>query len=135
MFWHKYLHFLAVKYEKVDYIHRFCEPTVSSGPKTVYENNFVLMLLFPITELDDFLQELDEDVEGMQSTVLYLQQELRAARSTVNGNRPVSPADKRTYSGSECSDTPVGKRRRASVLSLDYNEDEEPLTVPNGDAD
>ncbi|KAI8439583.1 hypothetical protein MSG28_013310 [Choristoneura fumiferana] len=87
------------------------------------------------SELDDFLQELDEDVEGMQSTVLYLQQELRAARSTVNGNRPASPADKRTYSGSECSDTPVGKRRRASVLSLDYNEDEEPLTIPNGDAD
>ncbi|CAK1555704.1 unnamed protein product [Leptosia nina] len=87
------------------------------------------------SEMDEFLQELDEDVEGMQSTVLFLQQELRATHATVNGNRPSTPADKRTYSGSECSDTPVGKRRRASVLSLDYNEEEEPLTVTNGEAD
>ncbi|XP_004931734.1 pre-mRNA-splicing regulator female-lethal(2)D [Bombyx mandarina] len=86
------------------------------------------------SELDEFLQELDEDVEGMQSTVFFLQQELRASHATVNGNRP-SPADKRTYSGSECSDTPVGKRRRGSVLSLEYNEEEEPLTVANGDAE
>ncbi|CAG4952395.1 unnamed protein product [Colias eurytheme] len=86
------------------------------------------------SELDEFLQELDEDVEGMQSTVLFLQQELRASHATVNGNTS-TPADKRTYSGSECSDTPLGKRRRASVLSLDYNEDEEPLTVTNGEAD
>ncbi|XP_050348108.1 pre-mRNA-splicing regulator female-lethal(2)D [Nymphalis io] len=87
------------------------------------------------SELDEFLQELDEDVEGMQSTVLFLQQELRATHATVNGNRPSTPADKRTYSGSDCSDPPVGKRRRASVLSLDYNEDEEPLTVTNGEAE
>ncbi|XP_023937129.2 pre-mRNA-splicing regulator female-lethal(2)D [Bicyclus anynana] len=86
------------------------------------------------SELDEFLQELDEDVEGMQSTVLFLQQELRATTATVNGNR-ASPADKRTYSGSECSDTPLGKRRRGSVLSLDYNEEEEPLTVTNGEAE
>nr|XP_013189818.1 unnamed protein product [Amyelois transitella] len=86
------------------------------------------------SELDDFLQELDEDVEGMQSTVLFLQQELRATHATVNGNRPASP-DKRPYSGSEASDTPRNKRRRPSVLSLDYNEDEEPLTITNGDAE
>ncbi|XP_053610674.1 uncharacterized protein fl(2)d [Plodia interpunctella] len=79
------------------------------------------------SELDDFLQELDEDVEGMQSTVLFLQQELRASHASLNGARP-SP-DKRRYSGSDRSDTPRGKRRRASVLSLDYNEDEDPLTV------
>ncbi|XP_026321266.1 pre-mRNA-splicing regulator female-lethal(2)D [Hyposmocoma kahamanoa] len=86
------------------------------------------------SELDEVIQDLDEDVEGMQGAVLFLQQELRASHATVNGNRPASP-DKRTYSGSECSDAPVGKRRRASVLSLDYNEEEEPLTVTNGDAD
>lgn len=91
--------------------------------------------IYILPELDEFLQELDEDVEGMQSTVLFLQQELRATHATVNGNRPSTPTDKRTYSGSECSDTPVSKRRRASVLSLDYNEDEEPLTVTNGDAE
>lgn len=35
------------------------------------------------SELDDFLQELDEDVEGMQSTILYLQQELKLAKETI----------------------------------------------------
>lgn len=87
-----------------------------------------------IAELDEFLQELDEDVEGMQSTVLFLQQELRASHAHVNGGRAASP-EKRAYSGSDCSEPPAGKRRRASVLSLDYNEDDDPLTVTNGDAD
>lgn len=35
------------------------------------------------TELDEFLQDLDEDVEGMQSTIYFLQQELRKARESV----------------------------------------------------
>ncbi|KAJ9578560.1 hypothetical protein L9F63_005210, partial [Diploptera punctata] len=35
------------------------------------------------SELDEFLQDLDEDVEGMQSTIYYLQQELRKAKDTV----------------------------------------------------
>lgn len=35
------------------------------------------------SELDDFLQELDEDVEGMQSTIVFLQQELKAAKETI----------------------------------------------------
>lgn len=34
-------------------------------------------------ELDEFLQDLDEDVEGMQSTIYFLQQELRKARESV----------------------------------------------------
>lgn len=36
-----------------------------------------------IAELDDFLQELDEDVEGMQSTILFLQQELKTSKETI----------------------------------------------------
>lgn len=36
-----------------------------------------------VTELDEFLQDLDEDVEGMQSTIYFLQQELRKARESV----------------------------------------------------
>ncbi|KAL1121977.1 hypothetical protein AAG570_003385 [Ranatra chinensis] len=35
------------------------------------------------SELDELLQDLDEDVEGMQSTIYYLQQELRKAKETV----------------------------------------------------
>ncbi|XP_058117014.1 uncharacterized protein LOC131283984 [Anopheles ziemanni] len=33
-------------------------------------------------ELDDFLQELDEDVEGMQSTIVFLQQELKQTKDS-----------------------------------------------------
>ncbi|XP_044740325.1 pre-mRNA-splicing regulator female-lethal(2)D isoform X2 [Chrysoperla carnea] len=35
------------------------------------------------SELDEFLQDLDEDVEGMQSTIYYLQQELRKTKDSV----------------------------------------------------
>nr|BAN21042.1 hypothetical protein [Riptortus pedestris] len=35
------------------------------------------------SELDELLQDLDEDVEGMQSTIYYLQQELKKAKETL----------------------------------------------------
>ncbi|XP_020712578.1 pre-mRNA-splicing regulator female-lethal(2)D [Ceratitis capitata] len=35
------------------------------------------------SEVDDFLPELDEDVEGMQSTILFLQQELKTTRDRI----------------------------------------------------
>ena len=34
-------------------------------------------------EMDDFVQELDEDVEGMQSTIYFLQQQLKEAKETI----------------------------------------------------
>merc|ERR1739847_125861 len=34
-------------------------------------------------EMDDFVQELDEDVEGMQSTIYFLQQQLKEAKDTI----------------------------------------------------
>jgi len=36
-------------------------------------------------EMDDFVQELDTDMEGMQSTILMLQTQLKEARETING--------------------------------------------------
>ncbi len=36
-----------------------------------------------LTELDEFLLELDEDVEGMQSTIYFLQQQLRQTRDQL----------------------------------------------------
>lgn len=47
----------------------------------VHELKYVISIL--ISELDEFLQDLDEDVEGMQSTIYYLQQELRKAKETI----------------------------------------------------
>ena len=35
-------------------------------------------------EMDEFMAELDEDVEGMQSTICYLQQQLREAKDTIS---------------------------------------------------
>ncbi|XP_025208780.1 pre-mRNA-splicing regulator female-lethal(2)D-like isoform X1 [Melanaphis sacchari] len=35
------------------------------------------------SELDDFLQDLDEDVEGMQSTIYFLQNELQKCKASV----------------------------------------------------
>lgn len=37
-------------------------------------------------ELDEFLQDLDEDVEGMQSTIYFLQNELKKYKPTVQNS-------------------------------------------------
>lgn len=39
--------------------------------------------VFILLELDEFLLELDEDVEGMQSTIYYLQTQLREAKEQI----------------------------------------------------
>lgn len=46
-------------------------------------HSYVSLHFTTFTELDEFLQDLDEDVEGMQSTIYFLQQELRKARESV----------------------------------------------------
>ena len=40
----------------------------------------IKMILFFPSELDEFLLEMDEDTEGMQGTILYLQHQLRSAK-------------------------------------------------------
>lgn len=48
--------------------------------------NYVLKYIYflnSFSELDEFLLELDEDVEGMQSTIYYLQQQLREAKEQI----------------------------------------------------
>jgi hypothetical protein len=37
-------------------------------------------------EMDDFVQELDDDMEGMQSTIYFLQQQLKEAKQTIANN-------------------------------------------------
>ncbi|KAJ8973182.1 hypothetical protein NQ317_007158 [Molorchus minor] len=101
-------------------------------------------------ELDSFLADLDEDVEGMQSTILFLQQELKKAKDTVqvlqkenstlkmatngraNGDSSVCEQE-RTDSDSESERTCVKRVRRSSVLSIDYNEDDTLVINTNGD--
>lgn len=100
-------------------------------------------------ELDSFLADLDEDVEGMQSTILFLQQELRKTKDSLNAltkenaslkmqngraNGDTSVCENRTDSDSEHERTRLNKRvRRSSVLSIDYNEDDTLVINTNGD--
>ncbi|EFA08115.1 pre-mRNA-splicing regulator female-lethal(2)D [Tribolium castaneum] len=100
-------------------------------------------------ELDAFLADLDEDVEGMQSTILFLQTELRKTKESAqvlqkenstlklaNGrsNGDSVCEQERTDSDSEAERTTCVKRvRRSSVLSIDYNEDDALVISTNGD--
>lgn len=98
-------------------------------------------------ELDSFLADLDEDVEGMQSTILFLQQELRKAKDAAtilqreNNNLKVqngrangdSVCEQRTDSDSDNERTRIKRVRRSSVLSIDYNEDDTLVINSNGD--
>jgi hypothetical protein len=82
--------------------------------------------MFP--ELDEFLQDLDEDVEGMQSTIYYLQQELRKAKDTVtnlqqentllkNGNASTTSENQEGVADSE-----VGREARPRTPAVCHNE-------------
>ncbi|CAG9812448.1 unnamed protein product [Phaedon cochleariae] len=101
-------------------------------------------------ELDSFLADLDEDVEGMQSTILFLQQELKKAKDSVqllqkeNGALKVTNGRANGESGSvgqgrtdsessEVERTRVKRVRRSSVLSIDFNEDDALVIGTNGD--
>nr|CAG4645192.1 EOG090X0FYD [Leptodora kindtii] len=62
---------------------------ISSGRLAKLEGDLALQRSFSEemkksqSELDEFLLELDEDVEGMQSTIYYLQQQLRQTREQL----------------------------------------------------
>ena len=64
-------------------------------------------------EMDDFVQELDDDMEGMQSTIYFLQQQLKEAKETI-----ANLEAQKSGTGTE-------------VLS--YNPDEIPPDFPNSD--
>ena len=93
-------------------------------------------------ELETFLADLDEDVDGMQSTILFLQQELRKVNDLVaslqkensslkmngraNGDSSSVCEPERTDSSSDPEPnrtTRIKRVRRSSVLSIDYEED------------
>jgi hypothetical protein len=62
---------------------------ISSGRMAKLEGDLALQKSFSEemkksqSEIDEFLLELDEDVEGMQSTIYYLQQQLREAKDQI----------------------------------------------------
>ncbi|XP_014273146.1 pre-mRNA-splicing regulator female-lethal(2)D isoform X1 [Halyomorpha halys] len=66
------------------------------------------------SELDELLQDLDEDVEGMQSTIYYLQQELKKAKETLSSLEHENSLLRRT----EVIKSPVGQ---VNGLPLSHN--------------
>lgn len=101
-------------------------------------------------DLDSFLADLDEDVEGMQSTILFLQTELKLSKEHVqtlqkenstlkmtngrsNGDSNSVCEQERTDSDTELDRTRAKRVRRSSVLSIEYNDDDALVIGSNGD--
>uniref|UniRef100_A0A0K2UD83 Pre-mRNA-splicing regulator female-lethal(2)D n=1 Tax=Lepeophtheirus salmonis TaxID=72036 RepID=A0A0K2UD83_LEPSM len=68
-------------------------------------------------EMDEFVQELDEDVEGMQSTIYYLQQQLREAKEKLSSyekkedNFKDTPSAKTKEDVNESEESPTDDKR------------------------
>ncbi|XP_076272843.1 pre-mRNA-splicing regulator female-lethal(2)D [Rhynchophorus ferrugineus] len=101
-------------------------------------------------DLDCLLADMDEDVEGMQSTILFLQTELKVSKEQAqalqkeisnlkmgnarsNGDSNSVCEQERTDSDSELDRTRAKRVRRSSVLSIDYNDDDALVIGSNGD--
>lgn len=83
-------------------------------------------------ELDDFLQELDEDVEGMQSTIFFLQQELKTAKENISvmereklSLRLTNNPQEGGNDTGEVNETPAHINRRLSAVLATEDEFEE----------
>lgn len=105
---------------------------ISSGRVAKLEGELALQKSFSEevkksqSELDEFLQDLDEDVEGMQSTIYYLQQELRKAKDTVV-NLEQENMSLRSC-GNNCDEVSNGGGRPRTPQSVPVNG----MTVCNG---
>nr|CAG4649767.1 EOG090X0FYD [Scapholeberis mucronata]SVE93947.1 EOG090X0FYD [Scapholeberis mucronata] len=60
-----------------------CGRTAKLEGELALQRNFSEEMKKSQSELDEFLLELDEDVEGMQSTIYFLQQQLRQTREQL----------------------------------------------------
>ena len=88
-------------------------------------------------EMDEFMAELDEDVEGMQSTIYYLQQQLREAKETISKLESVSSEDREKNENKEeaGSEETSGQQKLTLVdetLSKEEAESEEEEESPAG---
>lgn len=83
--------------------------------------------------MDDFLQEIDEDVEGMQSTILFLQQELKAVRADNDRLKLTYEPEHAPESDTNSTTTPLnGNSATTTTTSPSTNNDNE-LTKPGSE--
>lgn len=90
------------------------------------------------SELDDFLQEIDEDVEGMQSTILFLQQELKSVREQneqmkheLSGLK--TPSNGTTAAGSSTNGSSEVVTNSDLIRTQSANGDHEEGEIENGE--
>ena len=80
-----------------------------------------------IAENDAFLLEMDEDVEGLQTTILLLQQQLKEAKEQIQelqGGRTSNEEDKASNGNSNHieDDTSMEEQHRQSDAAMDTSE-------------
>ncbi|XP_063707940.1 pre-mRNA-splicing regulator female-lethal(2)D [Culicoides brevitarsis] len=81
------------------------------------------------SEMDDFLQEIDEDVEGMQSTILFLQQELKAVRADNDRLKATYEPEHENDTGNATTTPLNGGNGETTALANNDNE----LTKPGSE--
>lgn len=74
-----------------------------------------------LTELDEFLQDLDEDVEGMQSIIYFLQNEIKRCKAPVQNTESKEINSKtvngiKSDNGSTIIDSPLISKAETSTL-------------------
>lgn len=92
------------------------------------------LVIFP--ELDEFLLEMDEDTEGMQGTIYYLQQQLRQAKERITQlNSQLALTQTPDTQSTDEGSAPV-VMEAGSELNNEAERTEERTLVPqpNGDA-
>ncbi|XP_064120146.1 uncharacterized protein LOC135224750 [Macrobrachium nipponense] len=90
-----------------------------------------------MAELDEFLLEMDEDTEGMQGTIYYLQQQLRQAKERIAQlNSQLSVTQISTSQPGDDSGSQILTEEGNSELNNEMEQTEVPLVPPqpNGDA-
>nr|CAG4642867.1 EOG090X0FYD [Evadne anonyx] len=110
---------------------------ISSGRLAKLEGDLALQRNFSEemkksqSELDEFLLELDEDVEGMQSTIYFLQQQLRQTREQLAAVQKENEVFRNSSSSSSSSLTQC---QLAGEHSTEHNTPErsEPYMQTNG---
>ena len=83
-------------------------------------------------EMDEFMAELDEDVEGMQSTIYYLQQQLREAKETIAKLESQSGDNDRLEDGDN-SVPQLEKSMMNSPAAVEEQEDEDKVEADNSE--
>jgi len=86
-------------------------------------------------EMDDFIAEMDEDVEGMQSTILYLQQQLREAKDKIAQLSAEKSVVEKSDQVDKTEEKPIDREEEDRLLKADDDEEDQVYAEENQDVD